>query len=234
MKHITTVLLATVAAAGLMSSAYAADLIIEEPVAEVGVVDVGGNWDGAFIGAFVGAGWGLADHVPGGGGVGNDVDLSGWLAGVDIGYNVTVGSGLVLGVVADIAWANLSGTNEDPPVPAPGAFDEVSQDIDWMGSLRGRVGFDGGAFLPYLTAGLAVAHSNRETVNLPVTTEFDNTHFGWTVGAGVEFAVSEELSIDLLYRYSDYGSKVYNPSPATVPEVGLTTHTIQAGLHWNF
>jgi outer membrane immunogenic protein len=228
MKHITTILLATVAAAGLMSSAYAADLIIEEP-AEVGVVDVSGSWDGAFIGAFVGAGWGLADHEYGGVGPGNDVDLSGWLAGVDIGYNFTVGSGLVLGVVADIAWSNLSGTNDTPPV---GGFDEVSQDIDWMGSLRGRVGFDGGAFLPYLTAGLAVAHSNRETVGF--ASEFDNTHVGWTVGAGVEFAVSEELSIDLLYRYSDYGSEVYNPSPLTVPVVGLTTHTIQAGLHWNF
>jgi len=227
MKHITTILLATVAAAGLMSSAYAADLIIEEP-AEVGVVDVGGSWDGAFIGGFIGAGWGLADHEPAGGGVGNDVDLSGWLIGVDAGFNATVGSGIVLGIVGDVAWSNLSGTNENPPIN----FDEVSQDIDWMASLRGRVGFDGGAFLPYLTAGLAVAHSNRQTVGF--VSEFDNTHIGWTVGAGVEFAVSEELSIDLLYRYSDYGSEVYNPSPATVPEVSLTTHTIQAGLHWNF
>ena len=48
---------------------------------------------------------------------------------------------------------------------------------------------------------------------------------------GVEFMVTDEL-VDLLYRFSDYGSEVYNDAPATVPEVSLTTHTIQAGLHW--
>ena len=228
MKRITTALLATVVGAGLMSSAYAADLIIEEPIQEVGIVDVGGNWDGAFIGVFVGGGWADADHEFGGG-VGNDIELAGWFVGVDAGFNATVADGIVLGIVGDVAFADISGTNDAPPV---GGFDEVSQNIDWMASLRGRLGFDGGAFLPYLTAGLAVAHSNRETVNFD--SEFDNTHIGWTVGAGVEFAVSEDLSVDLLYRYSDYGSEIYNPPPLTVPEVSLTAHTIQVGLHWNF
>ena len=42
MKRITIALLATVASAGLLSSAYAADLIVDEP-APVGVVDVSGS-----------------------------------------------------------------------------------------------------------------------------------------------------------------------------------------------
>ncbi|CAN7619066.1 porin family protein [Devosia sp. LjRoot16] len=231
MKHITTILLATVAAAGLMSSAYAADLIIEEP-AEVGVVDVSGSWDGAFIGGFIGAGWGTADHTAAGGVGpvpvgGNDIDLSGWLLGVDAGFNATVGSGIVIGVVGDIAWADIGGEIEG------GAFDGTTHTIDWTGSLRGRLGFDGGAFLPYLTAGLAVAHAERFSP-LFGGIEADATHVGWTVGAGVEFAVSEELSIDLLYRYSDYGAQTYDFSAGTDPEIDLSTHTIQAGLHWNF
>ena len=233
MKRITTLLLATVAGAGLMSTAYAADLIVEEP----GIVEpvvVGGNWDGAFIGGFVGGGWGTADHTPIAPVDGNDVNLSGFFIGVDAGFNFTVGSGLVLGVVGDIAWADIGGTTEDVTVPFPGAYDEISHNIDWQGSLRGRVGFDGGAFMPYLTAGLAFAHADRETVDGATTTEFDNTHVGWTIGAGVEVAISEDLSLDLLYRYSDYGNEVYNPSPATTPEVSLTAHTVQAGLHWSF
>ena len=227
MKRITTLLLATVAGAGLMSTAYAADLIVEEP----GIVEpvvVGGNWDGAFIGGFVGGGWGTADHIPAVPSPGNDVDLSGFFIGVDAGFNFSVGNGLVLGVVGDIAWADIGGTNDNPPIN----FAEVSQSIDWQGSLRGRIGFDGGAFMPYLTGGLAFAHSDRETVGF--VSEFDNTHVGWTIGAGVEVAVSENLSLDLLYRYSDYGNEVYNPSPATTPEVSLTAHTVQAGLHWSF
>lgn len=227
MKRIATALLATVAAAGLMSSAYAADLIIEEPV-EVGVVDVSGNWDGAFIGVFVGGGWAHADHLANP--PNNDLDLAGWLVGVDAGFNFTVGSGLVLGIVGDIAWADITGDDD-------GAFAfDTTHTIDWQGSLRGRVGFDGGAFMPYLTAGLAFAHGERTTsAGAPTPNSAEATHFGWTVGAGVEFAVSEELSVDLLYRYSDLSEELYDWSgPGTNPTIGLTSHTIQAGLHWNF
>jgi outer membrane immunogenic protein len=220
--------LASVAA----SSAQAADLIIEE-VPMVGVVEMGGDWDGAFVGVFGGYGWGDADHIPGGGGDGNDIGLSGWLLGVDAGFNFTVGSGLVLGVVGDIAWADIGGLTDDITVPGPGAYDEITHDIDWMGSLRGRVGFDGGSFMPYVTGGLAVAHGVRETFG-PDDGPFENTHIGWTVGAGVEVMVTEDVSLDLLYRYSDYGAEVYNDGGATVPEVALTTHTIQAGLRWHF
>src|SRR5690606_16004754 len=116
-----------------------------------------------------------------------DYDLSGWLAGVNIGANFTVTDGIVAGVVGDIAWSGIT--------------DDDIVDIGWTGSLRGRLGFDGDAFLPYLTAGLAVAG-----------VDFDGesqTHFGWTVGAGVEFAVADNVSLDLLYRYSDYQELEY-------------------------
>ncbi len=36
-----------------------------------------------------------------------------------------------------------------------------------------------------------------------------NTHVGWTAGAGVEFAVTEDVSLDLLYKYTDYGTQDY-------------------------
>ena len=45
--------------------------------------------------------------------------MSGWLVGVDAGFNFTVGSGLVLGIVGDIAWADISGSTTDITVPFP-------------------------------------------------------------------------------------------------------------------
>lgn len=219
MKRITIALLATVASVGLMSSAYAADLIVDEP-APVDVVDLGGNWDGPFIGVFAGYGWGtltqgITDDVF----TGDTLDLTGWFVGLDAGFNVTVGSGLVAGIVGDIAWSDING--EDTSYP-------TTFDVDWFGSVRGRLGFDGGAFMPYLTAGVAFAGA---------TADYDgdvdsNTHVGWTAGAGVEFAATESLSIDLLYRFSDYGEQTY----AIVPDADLSfvTHTVQVGLHWNF
>lgn len=228
MKHITTVLLATVAAAGLMSSAYAADLIINEP-APAGVVDVGGNWDGAYVGVFAGAGWGFADHNSGSPPLfpnGYDIDLSGWLLGVQAGANFTVGNGLVAGVVADAAWSNVEGS-----LLVGGGIGTITQTIDWMGTLRGKLGFDGGAFMPYLTGGLAVAGATREVSGTSASDS--QTHVGWTVGAGVDFAVSEDVSINLEYLYADLGEKVYNTG-GIPPTIDLTTHQVRVGLNWNF
>lgn len=221
MKRIATVLLATVVG-GLMSSAYAADLIVEEP-AEVGVVDVGGNWDGPYIGVFGGYGWGTvtddtSDILD------PDMGIDGWLVGVAVGANFTLTDGIVAGVVGDLAWSDISG-GIDPE-------DGVEYSVNWLGSVRGKLGFDGGAFLPYLTAGLAFA--NADETNHGGFGANNVTHFGWTVGAGVEFAISENLSADLLYRYSDYGDQDYvTDGHGTLP-LSLTTQTVSVGLNWSF
>ena len=229
MTRTTLALLAGVATLGFVSSSYAADLIVESPVVP-GIVETAGNWDGPFIGVFAGAGWGEADHQPQGPGPfppgGNDLDLSGWLLGVNAGVNFTLTEGIVAGIVGDIAWADINGSDDT-------LFGAPTHTIDWAGSVRGRLGFDGGAFLPYLTAGLAFAHGTR-TSEAFGGQEADATHIGWTVGAGVEFAVADNLSLDLLYRFSDYGAEEYDFGNPVNPSVELTTHTISLGLNWRF
>jgi outer membrane immunogenic protein len=205
------------AAVAATTAVHAADLIIDEP-APVGVVDVGGNWDGPFIGIFGGYGSLVADDQ-------TDepvIDLAGWLVGASLGANFTLADGIVAGVVGDLAWSNIAGDD--------GIGYEV--DVDWVGSLRARIGFDGGAFLPYLTGGLAVAGATIDETNNGTPAE-SNTHIGWTVGAGVEFAATENLSIDLLYRYTDYGAQTYTPAGSPL-EVTLRGHQVTAGLNWSF
>lgn len=220
MNRFALSLLLGTAALGSVTTTYAADLIIEEPMAEVGIVDVGGDWDGAYIGIFAGYGWGTATEDP------TDVifpvdglDIDGWLLGVTLGANFTLTDGIVAGIVGDIAWSDIDGYD---------VVDDTTADLTWVGSLRGRLGFDGGAFLPYVTAGLAAAGATVDYAG----DEDSNTHIGWTVGAGVEFAVSENVSIDLLYRYSDYGAQTYEVVPDA--DVSFTTHTVQVGLNWGF
>jgi len=200
------------------TSVQAADLIVDTPV-EPGVVDVSGSWDGVYLGVFAGYGAGTFENTPPGG---VEHDISGWLAGVALGANFTVTDGIVAGVVGDIAW---SGIGNDP---ADFGGDEVN--VNWVGSLRGRLGFDGGAFLPYLTAGLAVA--GAEAVDTGVTSD-TAVHVGWTVGAGVEFAVADNLSVDLLYRYSDYGSQSYAVGLGG-SDIALKTNQLSVGLNWRF
>jgi outer membrane immunogenic protein len=218
-------LLAAGVSALAISSASAADLIIDTPV-EAGVVQASGNWDGAFVGVFGGYAWGelsIDDAPPGV----PFPEPAGWLLGVNAGANFTLDNGIVLGVVGDIAWADITGTLTEPLLAS-----SITTTIDWQGSLRGRIGFDGGAFLPYLTAGLAVAHNNVEFVGLGAG-EDDATHVGWTAGAGVEFAATENLSVDLAYRYSDYGNAEYTNSSGT-GELHLKAHQVTVGLNWGF
>jgi outer membrane immunogenic protein len=192
-------------------------------VAAPEIVSTGGNWDGAYIGAFAGYGWGTLSDDDGliTGLPDAELDVNGWQIGVAAGADFTLSEALVAGIVADIAWNNASG--EDTTVP----FD---YNMNWSGSVRGRLGFDGGAFLPYVTAGLAFANATAEDA----TGSDDATHIGWTVGAGVEFAVADNVSLDLQYRYSDYGSQDYDlPVSGTTP-LSLTSHAVTAGVNFRF
>lgn len=221
MKRISIALLASVAGFTLISAASAADLIIQEPViVDPGYVNLGGNWDGAYIGAFAGYGWGtVSDEDLLLGLTDPELDLTGWVLGINAGADFTIAEALVVGIVGDVAWSNITG--EEAGV--------LAYDVNWVGSLRGRLGFDGGAFLPYVTGGLAFANATATDPGFSDT----QTHIGWTVGAGVEFAVADNVSVDLQYRYTDYGSKDYalTPDPTAL---SLTSHAVTAGLNFRF
>jgi outer membrane immunogenic protein len=222
MNRFTATLLAGVAVLGFASASQAADLIVDyEPVAP-GIVASGG-WDGAYVGVFAGYGWGTlteetGEYAP----AGTEFEQAGWQLGVRAGADFTVSEAIVAGIVADIAWADIN----DPD----GGFDIDSSSVNWLGSVRGRLGFDGGMFLPYVTAGLAFANN---TVTDTALDSDSQTHIGWTAGAGVEFAVADNMSFNLEYRYSDYGSKNYEISGADA-DFGLTSQAVTAGINFRF
>jgi outer membrane immunogenic protein len=222
MNRTSLTLLAGVAALSMASAAQAADLLIQQPPM-AGFVDMGGSggWDGAYIGGFVGYGFGVAEQDAADAlfGIEDTVDLSGWTLGATLGANFTVGGGLVLGAAGDIAWAGIGGYDDD---------NAVDFDVNWTGAFRGRAGFDAGAFMPYVTGGLAFAGATASDGPNDST----QTHFGWTVGAGVEVAVVDNVSLDLQYRYTDYGTADYDlPTDATID---LNTHAVTAGVNFKF
>jgi outer membrane immunogenic protein len=222
MNRITLTLLAGVATLGFASATQAADLIVDTapaPIVDSGVVSTGGNWDGAYIGAFAGYGWGTLSDENVAPLLADDVDVNGWKVGIVAGADFTVSEAIVAGIAADIAWDNASGDD--------GAG--VSYDTNWSGSVRGRLGFDGGAFLPYVTAGLAFANGSVEDG----VDSADATHIGWTAGAGVEFAVADNVSLDLQYRYSDYGTQTYDLGGVDT-DLSLTSHAVTAGVNFRF
>lgn len=232
MKHITTVLLATVAAAALMSSAYAADLIVDEP-APVGVVDVG-DWNGAYVGVHAGWGWGQVDVTDEGGDIDptDPYDISGGLLGVQAGANFQMDS-FVLGIEGDIAWSNLTG---DSPFVGDNM---LTTDVNWIGTLRGRLGFAADAFMFYATAGVAFASVDTTlTENWMVpnpTFTSTSTRTGWVAGIGAEAMVSDNLSVKAEYLYHDFGSEDFSfDGGDETGATSLTVSTVKVGLNWHF
>lgn len=218
-----------VSAAALMVmgtfSAQAADLIIDEPAVVPGVVDVG-NWEGAYIGVFGGYAWGdlsyVSPDVPDGS-ADYSAEADGFVAGVQAGYNWQFDQ-LVFGLQTDFAYV-------------AGETDEGDR-LTWLGTTTGRVGVALDDLLIYGKAGLAYGMSEASFTWGPDTTEGDEWHVGWTAGAGLEYAISEGVSVFAEYNYVDLGDANYFANVGPIGPAGVdvdyNAHVIKAGLNLSF
>ena len=98
---------------------------------------------------------------------------------------------------------------------------------DWEGSVRGRVGVAFDRFLAYGTGG--IAFTGLEVVAPAVTTS--ETRAGWTLGAGLEYAFTDNVTFRGEYRYSDFGSDNY---AGVAAPIGVTNHALRFGLNYKF
>ena len=72
----------------------------------------------------------------------------------------------------------------------------------------------GTKFTPYVGGGIGVAHlKNKSKVAgstpagaLDISSSESETNFAWNIGAGVSYALTDNLSLDAGYRYTDYGN----------------------------
>ncbi|WP_196258548.1 outer membrane protein [Pelagibacterium limicola] len=222
-------LLVSAALVAFASPALAADPMRPVPVPSVPVVDTSSIWDGFYAGFHVGYGRGEAYDA---GGVisfaGSDYDsISGFFGGVQIGANVQSGS-IVFGLETDISLSGLSQTIVD------GGGNDVIVGLDYFGTVRARVGVDLDGVLPYLTAGFAYGQGYLDDTDAGFARD-TNFHTGWTVGAGVEFAVSDSMSIKGEYLYTDLGIRSYPAAGLGGPwDAGVRFHTIKLGANFHF
>jgi outer membrane immunogenic protein len=228
-------ILAGIAAGAWSSCAVAADLgpyapppraePIYEPVRERNAW----NWQGLYFGANAGYGWsnGNSASYDGFGGGGGELNPSGWYGGGQVGYNVQF-NWLVLGLEADLQGADISDSNA-----LSGGFTNVTTDIDWFSTLRGRIGYAAGPTLIYFTGGFAFADLDQ-TVNSPnVSMSKDSVETGYTVGGGIEWQFAPNWSLKTEYLYVDLGSQTLS-SPAGTYTTDTDFHTVRAGVNYHF
>jgi len=156
------------------------------------------------------------------------MEPQGWFGGVTAGFNQSM-SGVVVGVEADLSLADI--TDTVPDVISPG--ETVTSTTDWTGTLRGRFGFDGGDFMPYLTAGVVAAHVNSSGTDGPGVEE-DATMFGGVVGAGVEFAVADNVTVKGEALYSWFGEHTWYEGEAYENVSTSSSASIRGGVNFHF
>lgn len=245
--------LGALAALGLgasVSVATAADLRM--PVKAPVMVPVY-NWTGFYIGGNIGYSFGRSHHdwsaVRSGGTVlasgSNSHNLDGVLGGGQIGYNWQV-TNWVVGLEADFQGTGERGSNSGICI-APGAacsrsFFDISQRLEWFGTLRGRVGYTvAPTWLLYATGGLAYGHVKTSVdatlLGVAGTASSSETAVGYTVGGGIEAALGGNWTGKVEYLYVDLGkvSGAYAaPSGTLQLDSRVTDHVLRFGVNYRF
>ena len=199
------------------------------------------NWTGAYVGGFAGATWGdehWFTHVINT----RDVpEFRGYLLGGQVGYNVQSGR-FVYGIEADYGWSNAKG-GESCTGGATPFFLTCEAELNNLASLTARVGTTWGRALFYVKGGLAAGEATVQTsqnANLPVPPS--NTPIngeskwllGWTIGTGMEFALTDRWSAKAEYTYYDLGQDTYRIDSNLLAEAETRGNTVRIGVNYHF
>lgn len=219
----------------MSSYALAADAVVEEVV----VVDTAYNWSGVYIGVQAGYGWN--DNEYSGAGGSQDFDSDGFVGGLTAGANWQDGQ-LVYGIEADISYSDVDGSLYGTNTGfIPCADAGCTAEIEWFGTGRARLGYAIDNFLPYITGGFAFGRvrgtADYQACDLPSgsTCSYDDTEFGWTVGGGVEWGLTQQISVKAEYLFIGFGAPDFNNAPtgdASADDISL--NTVRLGLNYRF
>jgi outer membrane immunogenic protein len=212
------------------------------------------SWTGFYVGGNIGYGWGsrTVSFTPNdlnvfvascGGSFGStcpppaSFDIKGALGGPQAGYNWQFNQNWLLGIETDFNWSRLKGTGTDSFLIVPGLFPGpsnfvASQNVEWFGTVRGRLGFlPTTNLLVYGTAGFAygrvgenVALNSQPSANGTLAGfsfvclsgpncflgSSSRMAAGWTAGTGFEYALSNNISVKGEYLYTSLGGDSVN------------------------
>lgn len=211
---------ALVAIAGVLSTstAFAADLgYVNQAAPAAAAYTSASSWSGFYAGVNGGYGWAEIED----GGFTFD-ELEGIFGGAQVGYNYDFG-GFVLGIEGDIQLSDIGYEVE----LAPGLGLEAK--LDYFGTVRARAGYAFDAFLPYVTGGLAYGGASIEGTG-GIVGGIDDTFVGYTIGAGLEVAVADNVSVKGEYLYTDFGDADFD----TGVDINLTSHVVRLGVNYRF
>jgi high affinity Mn2+ porin len=208
--------------------AKAADLA-KAPIAQA----AGFDWSGWYIGGQVGYSRGngrdmLFDPAP----TSADTTFGSIFGGMQFGYNYLLPSRLLFGIEGDISFPNYldDGIVASRPTPAS----SVTEKLDFVSTVRGRVGYAFDHWLFYATGGFAWSQA-RFLADSDATGNEDKIlrmRQGWALGAGAELAIAPGWTARLEYLYDRFGKASGTfPSGTGYESAAVDLSSIRLGLN---
>lgn len=201
------------------------------------------TWTGAYVGGQIGYAFGTskATAYRAGGALGTSGSPSGVVGGAHIGYLYQTasffggpGTSTVWGIEGDVDGTNYRTSYGVSPLVSNSAKEDI------QGSVRGRFGIAVDRALFYATGGAAFGGLSNTYTNsrTGAIDSLSHTKVGYTVGGGVEYALSNNWSARVEYRYTDFGTISDNLANSTGGAVTVNhrenDHRIQAGFSYKF
>lgn len=198
------------------------------------------SWTGAYIGANLGWGGGTDkyDLAPvGGSSIGTlALNSSGVAGGGQLGFNYAI-QNFVVGLETDIAGTAISDRTDFSLFGAPVL--QGGSKLNYIGTVRARVGYSIGPTLLYVTGGFAYADSStRIDLNGLGSTDTNRMHIGYSVGGGVEYALTPAVSLRTEYLRAELDRKrlttTANNGGAFEATHKPTVNLVRAGVNFRF
>lgn len=171
-----------------------------------------------------------------------ELSPEGGLAGIQLGYNVQRGN-LVFGVEGEFGWLNIDDgyvlDRPDTIVDKPDDQDFGSVEYGLYGTLTLRAGYAFDKALVYVKGGLAFADIETEAYDIDEGRPYERSRArssgvqtGWALGAGLEYALSDRISVKAEYLYMDFGSDDSRSFDGDIYEQDHALHTAKLGLNF--
>ena len=212
----------------IIAAIVAASIPVQASAQSVPAYDWSGFYGGVYTTAFA-EGHSTHNNLSTGNTTG-EFDLDGRMTGIALGFNKQQGQ-LVFGGEVDAGFGSIEG-NTEVICSLGGCVTDVAS----VFTARGRVGFAYGPFLPYLTAGLALANVEVDINN--GLGEGDENLLGYAIGLGSEYAVTDRFTLkaDLIYTdFKDFEVEVDAGGGSTVTdEIETDVMMLRVGANFHF
>ena len=197
---------------GLMAGLAVAVVTVSNTQAadDIQIDDSRFDWSGWYFGAHAGYGTGDFDGTYDNGDAAgpfrfSSLDADGFLVGFHGGHNWQSGQ-FLFGLEADISFGSLEddGASPEPPIRGP---DPVSVEIDFLASIRARLGLTQDNWLIYGTGGFAYTRYELSITEVlpPIQSgSADYSDQGYVIGGGLEYAYNDQWTVRAEYLHYDF------------------------------